>query len=71
MAVTNRNRALEILQDLRELGVSDGSILDYLIEDFLSGDDALAAMEAAEEEWEPPPWGNPRLHRRPRFGLAR
>jgi hypothetical protein len=40
---------LEILQDLRELGVPDASLLDYLIEDWLSGDDALAAMEAAEE----------------------
>jgi hypothetical protein len=51
---------LEILQDLRELGVPDASLLDFLIEDWLSGDDALAAMEAAEEEWEPPPRGNPR-----------
>ena len=60
MAVTKRNRALEILQDLRELGVPDASLLDFLIENWLSGDDALAAMEAAEEEWEPPPRGNPR-----------
>ena len=70
MAVTKRNQALEILQDLRELGVPDASLLDYLMEDFLSGDVALAAMESAEEEWEAPPRGNPRPSRS-RFGLAR
>ena len=43
MAATKRNRALEILQDLRELGVPDASLLDFLIENWLSGDDALAA----------------------------
>lgn len=48
----SRKEALMILEVLRsDYGVAEGKILDYLVSNYMSGDEALSAMEAAKEEF--------------------
>lgn len=48
---TNRKTAYEILEDLRENGVSDESILDYIICNNLTGAAAHQLMVETREEF--------------------
>ena len=53
--MTDRQKAFTALENLRSNGVSDSKILDYLINDFFSGSQALDAMVNATEEFFPEP----------------
>ena len=48
---TNRQRALDILTKCVDSGISDTSILEFLIENYLDGSGAYQAMLAVEEEF--------------------
>lgn len=48
---TNRERALQLLDKMVNAGVSESMILDYLLNDHLSGSDAMDAMISAEKEF--------------------
>ena len=43
--MTNRQTAIENLEKLREAGVTDERIVDYLINNWMTGDDAKKATE--------------------------
>ena len=43
--MTNRQTAVENLEKLREAGVTDERIADYLINNWMTGDDAKKATE--------------------------
>lgn len=43
--MTNRQTAIENLEKLREAGVTDERIADYLINNWMTGDDAKKATE--------------------------
>lgn len=49
---TDRKTPIEKLEKLREEGIKDSSILDYLVKNWLSADDANDAMDALLEEYE-------------------
>lgn len=52
--MTNRVKAVEILEKITDFdnnGCSHQEILEYLIKNFLSGDESLACMQAAEKEF--------------------
>lgn len=46
-----RSIAMDKLDRLRECAVSDDAIVDYLIKNYLSGDDAHEFMVSCEEEF--------------------
>lgn len=48
--MTNRKIALITLSSLRE-NYSDSDILDYIMNNYLSGDEALRVMESTEKEF--------------------
>jgi hypothetical protein len=48
---TNRERALDILSKCIDSGISDTSILEFLIENHMDGYEAYQAMLAVEEEF--------------------
>ena len=48
----NRNKAFTKLATLREAGISDTAILESILKDFLSGDQALEAMEHCTDDFE-------------------
>lgn len=51
MATSGRSRAFEILQSLRnDWSVSDADMLDYIIRNWMSGDQAEAVMVDFSEE---------------------
>lgn len=47
----SRNDALKILDKLRDAGIPDSSIVDYIIGNHLSGSAALDVMVGAHEEF--------------------
>lgn len=49
---TDRKTPIEKLEKLREEGIKDSSMLDYLIKKWLSTDDANDAMDALLDEYE-------------------
>lgn len=49
---TDRKTPIEKLEKLREEGIKDSSILDYLVRNWLSTDDANDAMDALLDEYE-------------------
>jgi hypothetical protein len=49
---TDRKTPIEKLEKLREEGIKDSSILDYLVKNWLSADDANDAMDALLDEYE-------------------
>lgn len=51
--MTNRQKAYEALENLRANGIQDSKILDYIVNNFISGDLAIQAVEAATEEFCP------------------
>jgi hypothetical protein len=48
--MTDRQKAAEILENLRNAGFEDSKILDHIVFDFLSGTEALNALLSVEEE---------------------
>lgn len=51
--MTERQRAVEILENLREQEIDDSIILDFLVNNYLSGSQARSAMEEADVELNP------------------
>lgn len=51
--MSNRLKAYEALESLREKGVQDSQILDYIVNNHLTGDAALDAVNSAAEEFCP------------------
>jgi predicted transcriptional regulator len=49
--MNSRNRASELLDYLVEKGISEGDILNYLIKNWLAGDEALEALQAVRREF--------------------
>ena len=45
--MSDRNKAFELQERLIENGISDTSLVDFLVNNWLSGSEALGAMEAA------------------------
>ena len=39
-----RREGLDILDELREMGISDSAMVDYLVGNWMSGDDAYQSM---------------------------
>jgi hypothetical protein len=48
---TNREKAVVLLDKLIDNGLSEQAILDYLINDYLEGNDAYQALLATEKEF--------------------
>ena len=48
---SNREKAVALLDKLIDNGVSDQSLLEFLINDYMDGNDAYQALLAAEEEF--------------------
>jgi hypothetical protein len=46
-----RNHAIEILEHLVENGVSEGDILNHIVNNYLSGTEAFYALESAKIEF--------------------
>jgi len=61
--MSDRNKAFELQERLIEEGISDSSLVNFLVNNWLSGAEALEAMQAAlvefgleeeeDEEYEP------------------
>ena len=60
--MSDRNKAFELQERLIEEGISDSSLVNFLVNNWLSGSEALEAMQAAlvefgleeeDEEYEP------------------
>ena len=49
--MTDRNKASELQDYLVENGVSEGSILNHIINNYLSGAEALAALQSVLKEF--------------------
>ncbi len=49
--MSDRNKAFELQERLIENGISDNSLVEFLINNWLSGSQALQAMEAALVEF--------------------
>jgi hypothetical protein len=49
---TDRKTPIGKLEKLREEGIKDSSMLDYLVKNWLSADDANDAMDALLDEYE-------------------
>ena len=45
--MSDRNKAFELQERLQENGISDTSLLDYLVNNYFSGAEVLGAMESA------------------------
>mgnify|MGYP003347075172 CR=1 FL=1 len=48
---TNRERADELLNNLLDCGVSERSLLEFILNNYMSGTDAVEALVAANEEF--------------------
>ena len=48
---TNREKAVTLLDKLTDNGLSEQAILDYLINDYMEGNDAYQALLATEKEF--------------------
>lgn len=51
--MTDRRKATEILERMYDWGISPDQILEHIIYNFLSGSEALEAMEDARDEFIP------------------
>ena len=49
--MSDRNKAFELQERLIENGISDNSLVNFLVNNWLSGSEALEAMEAALVEF--------------------
>ena len=50
MAATDRQKANDLLEEFASLGISAEDVLNHVIGNYLSGSDALGAMESFKEE---------------------
>jgi len=48
---TNRERADELLNNLLDCGVSERSLLEFIINNYMSGTEAVEALVAANDEF--------------------
>ena len=48
-----RNRAINLKDELLDMGISAEQVLDYILGDYMSGVNALQAMQEAMEEFFP------------------
>lgn len=48
----SRSDASDKLDNMREMGITDTQIVDYLIRSYTSGDEAVQFMISCEEEFE-------------------
>ena len=48
--MNSRNRASELLDFLVEQGLSQGDILSYILNNYLSGSEALQALQSVKKE---------------------
>jgi hypothetical protein len=51
--MTDRQKATEVLSRLYDLGISPDQILEHILYNFLSGSEALEAMEDSRDEFIP------------------
>jgi len=51
--MTDRQKATEILSRMYDLGISPDQILEHILYNFLSGSEALEAMEDSRDEFLP------------------
>jgi hypothetical protein len=51
--MTDRQKATEILSRMYDLGISPDEILEHIIYNFLSGSEALEALEDSRDEFIP------------------
>ena len=51
--MTDRQKATEILSRMYDLGVSPDQILEHILYNFLSGSEALEALEDSRDEFIP------------------
>ena len=51
--MTDRQKATEILSRMYDLGVSPDQILEHIVYNFLSGSEALEALEDSRDEFIP------------------
>ena len=51
--MTDRQKATEVLSRLYDLGISPDEILEHILYNFLSGSEALEAMEDSRDEFIP------------------
>lgn len=51
--MTDRQKSTEILSRLYDLGISPDQILEHILFNFLSGSEALEAMEDSRDEFIP------------------
>ena len=51
--MTDRQKATEILSRMYDLGISPDEILEHIIYNFLSGSEALEALEDSRNEFIP------------------
>jgi hypothetical protein len=51
--MTDRQKATEILSRMYDLGISPDQILEHILFNFLSGSEALEAMEDSRDEFIP------------------
>lgn len=54
--MTNRSKAIDILDSMIDAGIDHKTILEYIIFNHLSGDQALEVMEDTCEEFEFTPY---------------
>ena len=48
--MTDRQKAIKILEEMYQLGITPDTILEHFIFNYLSGTDALEGMESFKEE---------------------
>jgi hypothetical protein len=48
---TNRERADELLNNLLDCGVSERSLLEFILNNYMSGTEAVEALVSANEEF--------------------
>tara|TARA_B110000503_G_C7165715_1_gene421825 strand:- start:3025 stop:3228 length:204 start_codon:yes stop_codon:yes gene_type:complete len=48
---TNRERADELLNNLLDCGVSERSLLEFILNNYMSGTEAVEALVAANDEF--------------------
>jgi hypothetical protein len=51
--MTDRQKATEILSRMYDLGISPDQILEHIVYNFLSGSEALEALEDSRDEFIP------------------
>jgi hypothetical protein len=48
----NRTKAAQLLDTLKSAGISDYQILDHILNNFMSGDESVSALESCLNEYD-------------------